>query len=814
MSYVVKKMHERPMVAINASENLLFRVNTRLVEGLLGITLSRDLLHSIDQHLDAVEKTEPKTIAAHNSVSWRFLVLKIHQILAQLVHEYATEKDGQQYAPPHIALIETVALINLLDSPCHAEIWVGDLPTNPNMIPLVEIPSQLMLGDLANDILFVLRDDCWTSLFDLDNPGLLEMDDPKFKSSRLVQLDNGVISLAVTSNGRFDAYIQALLAYVICNPGEVENSEEIQSNSKWMSKLFHGAMRLLCVHGLRIYGEGLRSYDLSQAKYEWYVTLLSSGSLTAVQDTFHDIANEVWHAQFTKGNVESSTRLERLLVALIGHENDLVRSQAIVFLNNLYDGHEWQQDFPFLPIVRCVSDNFELVVRINHDADPDRGEFPRDVFVCVSMPAAAGSYEIYMRRRLHWSIEDDGSKYRRFISERSGRGHTWIGHANFGKFHRCGFYDWRIVQFDSENGSWDVVESSILDLKRHFETSYSFLDIDDNNSNPFRSKNLWPELGRLADATNTQNNPDNMCRTLPLQGRFIVHPKELRNIQLHEIMVDQFGARMDENTGDFIERGSFSLIGASLEEKKKQGISAIVLTGALARDNGESTYTSRGEQIYERPDSSPFAVTCRASPCEIVGGVSGFHCLMNEANRIDMKILVETLSRVASSRPHRKYNPHVLHTIDHTGKKMLLYGTDGRSLSFEESCQLNYRKLDVWDLLARDITAWPIRMNVHGVRIDHAHILPHIMKSDHIELNRFDPDGTHHYTPEQRLLGEVVLPLNEEGFWTSSAADSHWPNPLFIRICKHIWREHTNFIIVGDCGGALETTKRIGILSR
>eukprot|EP01054_Gregarina_sp_Poly1_P010510 Gregarina_sp_Poly_1__10509@NODE_771_length_6345_cov_302_800414_g302_i1_p1_GENE_NODE_771_length_6345_cov_302_800414_g302_i1NODE_771_length_6345_cov_302_800414_g302_i1_p1_ORF_typecomplete_len1506_score271_50Glyco_transf_5/PF08323_11/2_1e35Glycos_transf_1/PF00534_20/2_6e21AMPK1_CBM/PF16561_5/1_8e20Glyco_trans_1_4/PF13692_6/1_4e09Alphaamylase/PF00128_24/3_8e05Glyco_trans_4_4/PF13579_6/0_022Glyco_trans_4_4/PF13579_6/9_5e03Glyco_transf_4/PF13439_6/9_8e03Glyco_transf_4/PF13439_6/0_029Melibiase/PF02065_ len=179
--------------------------------------------------------------------------------------------------------------------------------------------------------------------------------------------------------------------------------------------------------------------------------------------------------------------------------------------------------------------------------------------------------------------------------------------------------------------------------------------------------------------------------------------------------------------------------------------------------------------------------------------------------------MVESVARISSSRAHRKYRAHILYSIDDDGKRMMLYGTDGRSITYEEACQLNYRKVEVWDLLIEDVISWHRRMGVNGVKLDNAHLLPQIMKIDEEELNRLDPDGQSHYPPEEKLMGDIVLPCSdaEVGFWSSTAAQSHWPNPLLVRLCRDIWRVSCDFLVVGDCGILdMSMSRRLGILSR
>eukprot|EP01054_Gregarina_sp_Poly1_P002856 Gregarina_sp_Poly_1__2855@NODE_1798_length_3309_cov_273_995065_g302_i2_p1_GENE_NODE_1798_length_3309_cov_273_995065_g302_i2NODE_1798_length_3309_cov_273_995065_g302_i2_p1_ORF_typecomplete_len755_score95_61_NODE_1798_length_3309_cov_273_995065_g302_i29583222 len=437
----------------------------------------------------------------------------------------------------------------------------------------------------------------------------------------LLVIDADYLSMAVTSTGRFDAYLWAILC-------EVLKEAKLLFRVQPPAILSHDwdMCGVRAQHAYRVFRDATGPYKLTKSKYEWYVTLLTSGSLRAVQDTFHDLANEIWHAQFSKGDVNATKRLEKLLIALLGHPNDMVRSQATVFLNNLYDSHDWQQDFPFLPIIRCVGDRFTIEFTVNDDADHAKGESPQGVFLILSAPSmeCSADFEVYSYHTLHWRplsslTEKHGAKYRRFLSRRAGGKFTWIGTCDFGSYPRCGFYDWRVVRSDPSTGSWVTVQSTVAEIKQTFESSFSLGNLDGSDEassevHLFRSRNLWPELGRLHDAT--QQSLDlgmgDDFKTLPLQGRFIVHPRDARKEQIHELVVDQYGARFAPD-GKLLERGSFAKVSQDLALHKEQGVSTVFLSGALARDNGEARYTPSGEVVYEREDASPFAVTC--TPC-------------------------------------------------------------------------------------------------------------------------------------------------------------------------------------------------------
>jgi hypothetical protein len=72
---------------------------------------------------------------------------------------------------------------------------------------------------------------------------------------------------------------------------------------------------------------------------------------------------------------------------------------------------------------------------------------------------------------------------------------------------------------------------------------------------------------------------------------------------------------------------------------------------------------------------------------------------MAQAKASKMKIVVDCLSRISSSRNHRKYRDLMLSYLDENGRKNIMYGTDGQAINYEDTALLNYRKVEAWNLL-------------------------------------------------------------------------------------------------------------------
>lgn len=83
----------------------------------------------------------------------------------------------------------------------------------------------------------------------------------------------------------------------------------------------------------------------------------------------------------------------------------------------------------------------------------------------------------------------------------------------------------------------------------------------------------------------------------------------------------------------------------------------------------------------------------------MLGGETGFNKLMGESKKLGMKVITDCTARISSTRYRKVYEPYLLSYIDESGKKFPFYGAEGRSINYEDTTILNYRKLDAWELL-------------------------------------------------------------------------------------------------------------------
>ncbi|CAG9314556.1 unnamed protein product [Blepharisma stoltei] len=426
-----------------------------------------------------------------------------------------------------------------------------------------------------------------------------------------------------------------------------------------------------------------------------------------------------------KNNKESLSYIEQLLVGLLGHADSRSRDLAVMHLNAFYDDTDWQLLQPFNVKIRTIGKEF-VIREMAELEDVDL----KNIFMELHAPGFHNDSKNYVLSYHVPEIRETSSGV--FLK------------VDLGTFTRCGFYDWRFSQ---------VKDGTLQPIMSSFDKMNSDVNLN------------------------------------PIQGRFIVHPGDVKDLQIHEIFIDFQDAQFDTNTGKIIERGTFESVTNSLRERYSNGINCCYLMGALERDTGTD---------LQNPNASPLALTCRATACSLLGGAPEFKNLMSEAKDVGMRILVDCVARISSKNYHRRYKNKSLYTRNSEGLPVVCHGSEGRALKFEDSMMLNYRKSEVWNLLISDILTFAKNYKIDGIHMDNAQAWPQIMELDAGEMYRKDTDGQPHYTTQEIFDGLVVKRNENYAYWASLLRDKY-PNPIFVKICKELWREFPEFYIIADC---------------
>jgi len=97
---------------------------------------------------------------------------------------------------------------------------------------------------------------------------------------------------------------------------------------------------------------------------------------------------------------------------------------------------------------------------------------------------------------------------------------------------------------------------------------------------------------------------------------------------------------------------------------------------------------------------------------------------VRSAKEHKVKIIVDSLARISSSRHHRKYKDLLLTYLDEDGRRHICYGTDGQAQKFEDTAMLNYRKIEAWEMLIEEVISYTSKHDVDGIHLDNGQAWP------------------------------------------------------------------------------------------
>ena len=474
---------------------------------------------------------------------------------------------------------------------------------------------------------------------------------------------------------------------------------------------------------------------LTEKKYEDLVKLFADGEM-----------RNKWKEQLTHcrkligvfqnvNDLESLKILEKLFIQLLGHFDKDVRNNAVKVLNLIYDQTTWQEKSAFpLENTKVKLLDEQLTLEFTIQ-DSDFGE--QSIVLITSFPSENPNVNYPCISFLKCQNEEEQENSVKLIFP-------------LGTLSKCGYYDWYLVRF---------------------------------------SKGRFTNI-KIINAKN---------ELVEGKGRIIVLNKDIKDLSVHEVFPDLIGAEIDKNQGRIEKRGNFQNLENKLDELQQRYINCIYIMGALERDNNIGYDEESGEVIdIGNYEASPMAVTSRCNISSLLGGNKAFKSLMDKAHKLKIKIIIDSLSRISSSRAHRKYRNVLLRYLDGQGKMQICYGSDGKSVTYGDSAVLNYRKIEAWEMMITEINTLIDNFKIDGVHLDNCQAWPQIMEIDAAEMYRIDLDGKPAYTPMEILNGEIVMPNVECGYWDTDNCETY-ANPFLIKMTKAIWNDHPNFVFFGEC---------------
>ena len=307
-------------------------------------------------------------------------------------------------------------------------------------------------------------------------------------------------------------------------------------------------------------------------------------------------------------------------------------------------------------------------------------------------------------------------------------------------------------------------------------------------------------------------NKENFKQELETKGRFIVQNNDIKYLNCHSLFVDIHNCSMDNN-GKLKKQASYKDVLNSMNYFSKIGINSLNLIGVLERD----VYLNKTDAII-----SPMSIINRSKICSLLGTENEFKQIIEEGKKNNIKIFIDMQSNISSSHYHKKYNNLNLNFLDRFGKLQCLFGTEGDSINYEDNMILNYRDINTWNLLIKDISELCEKYNISGIHLNNAQSWPQIYSVDLKEMLRENMENgkmVRHYSNYEIINGNVVIPNQECGYWnsfnmeinkseknenneldeeSSSIIENIYPNPLFIKLTKNIWEKYPDFIFIGE----------------
>ena len=473
---------------------------------------------------------------------------------------------------------------------------------------------------------------------------------------------------------------------------------------------------------------------MNDEKYQEYVKIFTDGEK---RDEWTKIISSSKKAISIFQNINDSESIkiyEKLFIQLLGHLDREVRNEAIKILNIIYDQTTWQEKSPF-PL-----ENTKIHIlgeELTLELTIDKNIYSeKGIVLVLSSPSMNKNinYTVTTFIKCEKEEDKDNKKLLKF---------------NVGKLSKCGYYDWYLVRFSK---------------------------------------------GRFSNIKIIKNK-----NAIDGKGRSIVLNKDVKNLSAHEVFPDLINADIDKNQGRIIKRGNFKSLENKLDELHQRFINCIYIMGALERDNNIAYDEETGKPIdIANTEASPMAITNRGSISSLLGGDEDFKSLVNKAKSLNIKIIIDSLCRISSSRSNRKYRNVLLRYLDNHSKLQLCYGSDGESVQYDDSTVLNYRKIEAWEMLISEVKSIVDKFGIDGIHLDNCQIWPHIMELNTYEMYRIDNDGMPAYSPMEILNGEIVIPNSESGYWESDNCELY-ANPLLIKLTREIWNDFPEFIFVGDC---------------
>jgi len=193
----------------------------------------------------------------------------------------------------------------------------------------------------------------------------------------VLKINKSFIELAMKANGKADLYFHAYFweqylkgldvvqaARAIAGAKDKEEAADGETASATRVDIFsdrYPFMKRLTGLSLTLTKVivNIKKFPFNEKMYIKYVTEFGKRQLSKKMKYLEEIQRSLFVAQIADDK-EGLHWIEKLLVQLQGYCDISIRDQAIVLLNMLYDGVDWQLLEAFRPTIRCVGQHFVI----------------------------------------------------------------------------------------------------------------------------------------------------------------------------------------------------------------------------------------------------------------------------------------------------------------------------------------------------------------------------------------------------------------------------------------------------------------------
>lgn len=179
-------------------------------------------------------------------------------------------------------------------------------------------------------------------------------------SDSLIHIKREYIELTLNANGKaelyFHAYFWTTYFEQVAKAAGGDHSYLLKSTeAKSLSKL--------SIKPKQVY-DTIQRFPFGKAQYDRLVAEFGGRKQIKKVRLIEELQRALFAAQI-QNNKESLGWIERILIQLLGFHEINIRDQAVVLLNMLYDGVDWQLSAAFRPIVRCIGQHFKVHLTVN-----------------------------------------------------------------------------------------------------------------------------------------------------------------------------------------------------------------------------------------------------------------------------------------------------------------------------------------------------------------------------------------------------------------------------------------------------------------